>query len=190
MCHATIRIIREEHEALSAVLSSLLQLLSRQRAAPSPDFASLRAILFYLDEFPERRHHRKEAELLFPKLRARTPLARPLLDRLESDHARGERRIRDLQHALLAFETLGEPRREAFEQAARQYVDFYFAHMATEEQEILPLAERALTERDWLELDRAFEPAAGQPDEAAYWSLFTRIVKAVPAPAGLSLVAA
>jgi hemerythrin-like domain-containing protein len=115
----------------------------RQRTVP--DFAALRAMLFYVDEFPEKRHHRKESELLFPKLRARTPLSRDLLDHLDADHAQGARNIRDLEHELLGFEMMGEPRREAFEQAAERYVSFYMDHMATEEQQILPLAEKYLT---------------------------------------------
>ncbi len=146
-------------------------------------------MLFYVDEFPEKRHHRKESELLFPKLRARTPLSRDLLDRLDADHARGERNIRDLEHALLGFEMMGEPRREAFEQAAQRYVEFYLAHMALEEQQLLPLAERVLTEQDWADLDEAFaanhDPLTGHEPEADYLALFTRIVNLVPAPIGL-----
>ncbi len=192
MTHATVRIIREEHAALSAMLRSILLVLAQNRRDHSlPDFASLRAMLFYVDEFPEQRHHRKESTLLFPKLRARTPLSRDLLDRLDGDHALGEYRIRDLEHALLAFEMLGEPRRAAFEQAAAHYVDFYLAHMALEEQQILPRAERVLTAEDWAELDEAFlsnrDPLTGHAPEADYQALFTRIVNAVPAPIGLGV---
>ena len=190
MPHATIRIIREEHAALSAVLRSIVLLLAQhRRQGTQPDFAVLRAMLFYVDEFPEKRHHRKESELLFPKLRARTPLSRDLLDHLDEDHGRGERRIRDLEHALLAFEMLGEPRREAFEQAAQHYVNFYHAHMRLEEEQILPLAERVLTDDDWAELDEAFaanrDPLIGHTPEADYAALFSRIVGMVPAPIGL-----
>ena len=157
MTCATIRIIRQEHAALSAVLRSILLLLEEHRRKGSlPDFATLRAMLFYVDEFPEKRHHRKESDLLFPKLRARTPMSRDLLDHLDEDHAHGERRIRDVEHALLAFEMLGEPRREAFERAVGGYVDFYLGHMALEEREILPLAERVLTGDDWRGMDEAF----------------------------------
>jgi len=190
MTHTTTRIIREEHSALSAMLRSILLLLAQHRRQGTlPDFGALRAMLFYVDEFPEQRHHRKESELLFPKLRARTPLSRELLDRLDDDHARGERRIRDVEHALLAFEMMGEPRRLAFEQAAETYVDFYLAHMTMEEREILPLAERVLTEEDWAELDQAFganrDPLTGCTPDAEYSALYTRIVNAVPAPIGL-----
>jgi len=194
MTHATLRIIHEEHAALSAMLRSILFLLTQhKRHGTLPDFAALRAMLFYVDEFPEKRHHRKESELLFPKLRARTPLSRDLLDRLDDDHARGERNIRDLEHALLAFEMLGEIRRQAFEDAAQRYVDFYLAHMRLEEQHVLPLAERVLSEDDWTELDEAFsanrDPLAGHEPEADYRALFTRIVNAVPAPIGLGAAA-
>lgn len=190
MTHATVRIIRQEHAALAAMLRSIVMLLEQHRKKGSlPDFATLRAMLFYVDEFPEKRHHRKETELLFPKLRARTPMSRDLLDKLDSDHARGERRIRDAEHALLAFEMLGESRREAFEKTIEAYVDFYLNHMALEEREILPLAERVLTENDWLDLDEAFaqnrDPMTGHVPELEYNALFTRIVNMVPAPIGL-----
>ena len=195
MTHSTIRIIRDEHSALSAMLRSIVLLLAQHRRQGTlPDFAALRAMLFYVDEFPEKRHHRKETELLFPKLRARTPLSRELLDRLDDDHARGERRIRNVEHALLAFEMMGESRRKAFEQAVEHYVDFYLAHMAMEEREILPLAERVLTEEDWTDLDKAFganhDALAGCEPDAEYAALFTRIVNAVPAPIGLGAAAA
>ncbi len=190
MTHDAVRIILQEHAALAAMLRSILMLLEQHRSAGTlPDFGLLRAMLFYVDEFPEQRHHRKESELLFPRLRARTPLSRALLDQLDSDHARGERKIRHVEHALLAFEMLGEARREAFEEAVRAYADFYRAHMALEEREILPLAERVLSEADWQDLDAAFQancdPLTGHAPDRIYQSLFTRIVNRVPAPIGL-----
>jgi len=190
MSHAALSIIRDEHAALAAMLRSVLLLLSQHRRQGTlPDFAALRAMLFYMDEFPEQRHHRKESELLFPKLRARTAEANHVLDRLDQDHARGERAIRDLEHALLGFEMMGEPRREAFEQAAQQYADFYFQHMSLEEKQVMPLAERALTAQDWAELDEAFaanrDPLTGHQPEDDYRQLFSRIVNALPAPLGL-----
>lgn len=190
MPHRTLTVIREEHAALSALLRSILLLLSRHRTERTPpNFAALRAMLFYVDEFPEQRHHRKESDLLFPKLRARTPLARPLLDRLDEDHRRGEARIRDLEHQLTAYELIGEARREAFERAVSNYVEFYLQHMRLEEREILPLAEQTLSAADWAELDEAFaanrDPLTGHEPDDEYRELFTRIVNLVPAPYGL-----
>lgn len=189
--HATLTVIREEHAALAAMLRSILLLIEEcHRAGRRLDFASLRAILFFVDEFPEQRHHRKESTLLFPKLRARSPTARRLLDRLEAEHVRGERAIRDLERALLAYEMLGAPRQAAFEKAARDYADFYVAHMALEEAEVLPLALKTLTDDDWAELDAAFSSDEGRFTDARdvpvdYRALFSRIVQTTPAPVGL-----
>lgn len=190
MSHAALRIIHDEHAALAAMLRSILLLLAQHRRQGTlPDFAALRAMLFYMDEFPEQRHHLKESQLLFPKLRSRTAAANHVLDRLDEDHARGERAIRDLEHALLGFEMMGESRREAFEQAAQQYADFYFQHMSLEEKQIMPLAEQMLTAEDWAELDAAFaanrDPLTGHEPEDDYRALFSRIVNALPAPLGL-----
>ncbi len=190
MRHPALDVIRGEHQALAAMLSSLTMLLAQaRRAKMQPDFDVLRAMLFYVDEFPERLHHAKESALLFPKLRALAPELAPVLDRLDNEHARGERAIRELQRALLAFEVLGEPRRALFEEAVQQYVTFYLEHMAVEEDHVLPAAQRLLGDADWAEMNAAFtahrDPLAGHPPDAEYARLFRLIVAHAPAPIGL-----
>jgi hemerythrin-like domain-containing protein len=190
MSPTSLKIIRDEHGALSAMLRSLSMLLAEyRRKGNAPDFDVLRAMLFYIDEFPERLHHTKESELLFPRLRQRSAQAAEVLDRLDRDHARGEHAIRELEHDLLAYEVLGEPRREAFEQAVARYIEFYFAHMTLEEDVVLPLAEKLLTAQDWAELDAAFElnrdPLLGHAPDEVYRPLFSKIVQMAPAPIGL-----
>jgi hemerythrin-like domain-containing protein len=186
---ATLKILRDEHAALASMLRTLPLLVSATKDGRAPDFALLRDMVFYVADFPERQHHRKEAELLFPKLRARAPWARELLDRLEEEHARSEYWIHTLEHALTAWEVIGDARRAAFETAVRRYAEFYLAHMALEEREIMPLALQALTPADWAELDGALapepDPLTGLEPEAAYRALFDRIVFTVPPPLGL-----
>ena len=184
--HSTIRILRSEHAALVALLRAATSMVVRSRErAELPDFGLLRAMLFYIAEFPERHHHRKESELLFARLRARTPLARPLLDHLDGEHAHGEARIRELEHALTAFEMLGEPRRAAFEAALERYVDFYLVHMSVEEREVFPLAEQVLHVRDWAELDVEFaaaaDPLTGAAPDADFVGLLERLRPHLPA---------
>jgi hemerythrin-like domain-containing protein len=187
---ATLRIIRDEHAALAAVLRTL-QLIVRDahRRNRTPDFRSLRAMLFYVDEFPERLHHVKETTMLFARLRECTPQANAVLQRLDHEHAGGAARIRELGHLLTAWELLGEPRRKAFESALDDYVGFYLEHMRVEEAEVLPLAERAFGAADWLILDRAFgahrDALTGAEPEAQYAELFRTIVRITPAPYGV-----
>jgi hemerythrin-like domain-containing protein len=190
MRHTAIDVIHEEHQALSAMLRSLSMLVAQaHREGHVPDFEVLRAMLFYVDEFPERLHHPKESELLFPVLLQRCPELAPVMERLDQDHASGERSIRSLQHALLAYEMMGEPRREAFETQLSQYTRFYLQHMGVEETQILPAAKRVLLPDDWQVLDAAFadnrDPMRGHEPDPEYRDLFRRILNAAPAPIGL-----
>jgi hemerythrin-like domain-containing protein len=190
MRHLALDVIRDEHQALAAMLRSLSMLLQHARRENQlPPFDVLRAMMFYIDEFPERLHHTKESELLFPRLRRRAPEMAEVLDRLDRDHAAGERAIRDLEHALLAFEVMGESRRAAFEEATERYISAYLDHMAREENDVLPAAKRLLTAGDWDELDAAFaankDPLTGHEPEDGYRPLFRKIVNSAPAPIGL-----
>jgi hemerythrin-like domain-containing protein len=190
MPHIAAQIIRDEHAGVAAVLRSM-RLMMMQGPGDEPErfFDVLRAMLFYIDEFPEKLHHPKESELLFPLLARAVPELAPVIGRLEEDHARGESRVRELQHLLLAWELIGESRRAAFTNAAQEYVSFYLDHMRVEETQLLPAAERALGDAQWVELDQAFEtsrdPLAGGPRDPSFDRLFTRIVLAAPEPIGV-----
>lgn len=187
----TLRVIRDEHNALSGMLQSLSLLIRR---GPGDDtqrfFATLEAMLFYIDEFPERLHHPKESELLFPRVVRLAPQTAAAIERLEQDHLKGESGVRQLQHLLLAWKLLGDSRRAAFVEASGRYVHFYLEHMQLEEREILPAAGQLLSEQDWADLDAAFianrDPLTGKyPVDEVYEQLFRRIVHDAPAPIGL-----
>ncbi len=190
MPHQALQIMREEHTALAAVLRSLTMLLDMgPRDEPERFFDVLRAMLFYIDEFPERLHHPKESDVLFPKLVRAAPHLVPLIESLERDHKSGEEKVRALQHLLLAWELIGESRRFAFEEAARTYVGFYLQHMRIEEADLFPAALQLLSVSDWTELDAVFtkdrDPLATTQRDPCYDRLFTRIVTATPAPIGV-----
>jgi hemerythrin-like domain-containing protein len=191
MEHESIQIIHDEHRALAAMLRSIGLLVDR---GPDPEpqkfFDVLRAMLFYIDEFPERLHHTKESELLFPQVAKLAPETSDVLTKLEKDHVYGESAVRELQHLLLAWELLGDSRKAAFEQAAQRYLAFYLDHMKLEETVILPAARQVLTEADWAKLDAAFatncDPLTGKyPHDPLYDRLFSRILASAPAPIGL-----
>ena len=189
--HSALQTIRDEHASLAAMLQSMRLMVEK---GPSDDhrqfFNVLRAMLFYIDEFPERLHHPTESNLLFPKVVKLAPKTMGAVDKLERDHMRSEKAARDLQHMLLAWELLGPGRRAAFEEAMGQYIDAYLEHMNLEENVILPEAERCFSEEDWKLLDAAFaenaDPLTGQyrPTET-YEKLFTLIVTRAPSPIGL-----
>lgn len=182
MAHRALQIIRDEHAALSAMLHALAQMIERGPGdAPERYFDVMRATLFYVDEFPERLHHPKESQLLFPQLLKLAPQCSEVLEQLEAEHRGSESAIRELQHLLLAWELVGDSRRQAFEASAQKYLNLYLDHMQRENTLVLPLAERVLGEADWQVLDAAFatncDPLSGKyPRDPMYDRLFTRIV--------------
>ena len=125
-----IMILKDEHRSLSAVLSGLKE-LSRMayEATERPDFKVFRAMLRYIDEYPERLHHPKEDEYLFARLAARLPEAKPLLDELHAEHVEGARRIRDLERALLFLEDRWPVGAREFRDAVEGYSQFHWSHM-------------------------------------------------------------
>jgi hemerythrin-like domain-containing protein len=176
---AALSIIRDEHRTISAVLHALKDLAREaQDPAAPPAFAALRAMVRYIDEFPERLHHPKEDDLL-ARLVALAPETRPLADSLRQEHAEGARLVRELERALLFFEDRAPAGAVEFLEAVNAYAEFHWQHMRKEEQELLPLAERCLTDADWRLIDAAF---VANPD---FEKLFTRIVNLAPEPVGL-----
>ena len=191
MEHESMRVIVDEHSALSAMLRSLIMMSDRGSMEDRDQFFDvLRAMLFYVDEFPERLHHPKESTMLFPRVALLARHTRETIRQLDHDHAKGEASVRELQHLLLAWELLGESRRLPFEQAARAYCRFYLEHMRLEEAIILPAAQNTLTELDWQDLDDAFatnlDPLTQQNSRNPDFDLlFSRIVMQAPSPIGL-----
>jgi branched-chain amino acid transport system ATP-binding protein len=150
-----IAIIKDEHRSMAAMLKALLGHVAQARTgAVAPDFALAGAMLDYLQAYPERLHHPKEDEYLFRLLRRRCAEAIPTLDELEAQHLRGAEWMGELRRALQQSREAGNF--SAFDPVLSAYGDFQWRHMRTEEEGILPLAERHLTAQDWQLIDAAF----------------------------------
>jgi len=184
-----IMILKNEHRSISAVISGLKELARMaDEATERPDFRVFRAMLRYIDEYPERQHHPKEDRYLFARLLARAPSAQPLIDKLQSEHVDGVRRIRELERSMLFLEDRWPVGVREFRRLVDEYAHFHWDHMRKEEDEILPLAVLHLSADDWEAIEKAF---AGNDDPIAdlrekdFHVLFSRIVSLAPAPVGL-----
>jgi hemerythrin-like domain-containing protein len=190
MSHAGINIIRSEHRSIAAILHGLLYFSRRIiEGQPAPDFKVLRAMLYYIDVFPERFHHPKENDYLFAKLRLRTQEAEDIISRLENDHKCGEEKIRTLMQAVIRMECGGGSYVKEFANLVEDYAQFHWRHMGLEEDIVLPLAERTLTDEDWDKIDAAFsgnaDPLVGIEAKKSFDDLFRRIVTLAPPPIGV-----
>jgi len=185
-----IGLIQDEHRSLAAVIQAA-EFLARKyiRESKAPDFKLLHAMLYYVREFPERRHHPKEDKVLFAKLKARTSEAGAVIADLEQEHARGGQMLNALTVALGNWEAGAAQGANGFESELNRFADFYWRHMEKEEKQVLPVAERIFTDQDWKEVEAAFaanaDPMLGKNTGDEFRDLFSRIVRLTPAPMGL-----
>ena len=184
-----IQIIKDEHLAIAAVLFCLRYLiLGIREEGKAPDFVLLRAILDYIVSYPDRWHHPKEDQFLFAAVRLRTREADQIIARLEKEHQAGYPLVDTMKRELIAYQSGQPDAQEAFMASAGRYLELEWAHMRTEEDVLIPIAERVLTEEDWAGINAAFRendnPLFGiKPKEEAE-RLYQRILSLAPAPIG------
>ena len=147
-----LAVLREEHRSLAAVLHALLAQVDDTARRPDP--ALLRAMLFYIEQFPERLHHPKEEQHLFARLRQRTQECDALLGELEQQHAAGGSQFAELRGRLASSD------HDGFARAARAFAAEQWQHMRAEETVVLPAARQHLLAEDWRAIADAFEANA------------------------------
>ena len=186
-----------EHRSIAVVLHAMEYLVREQRDHGTRiNPAVFRAILYYLDVFPERMHHPKEEDYLFAAVRRKTSEADAVLDELRKEHDSGAHSIRDLEQDLLRYEEGGAKEFERFAAAVEQFVAGYRQHMRKEEDGVMPIARRVLNAQDWADINRAWadieaafaahrDPLVGASEERDRALLFRRIVELAPPPIGI-----
>jgi len=183
-----LHIIGEEHQSLAGILHAIRFMLKEVAAGKlEPDLKLFQAMVHYLDAYAEKRHHPKE-DLLFRHLPLRTVEGAEALAELAAQHAAAPQRMAALEQALAGF--VADPSRfDDFVRAFERYAEFYREHMMLEEEIVLPLLRRYLTEADWLAVNRDFlaEMAANSGQDGTtenFSALFSRLVDCAPAPIG------
>jgi hemerythrin-like domain-containing protein len=110
-------------------------------------------------------HHHQNGEdrLLWPKLRARVePEARPVIDLVEGQHAAIHTEVAQATSVLGRWRTFAHERdREHLADCFDRFGRLLAVHLTSEEEQVLPLAGRWLTQQEWDELGR--EGMAGVP---------------------------
>jgi len=186
----TLSIIRNEHRSLATVLHCLKSLIRELENDPKkPNFKVFHGILTYLDSFLHYYHHPKENIYLFPAVCRRHNEAHHVVHQLEREHDRGDELLNEMRKALSVYEFSGAAAFDDFRDTTNAYVEFERDHAIKEERELLPLAEKYLSEEDWVEIDAAFsnneDPLFGEQPRKEYRQLLRRITNMVPAPYGL-----
>ncbi|WP_255437847.1 hemerythrin domain-containing protein [Comamonas flocculans] len=151
-----------------------------------PNFTLLASLIEYIAEMPDKVHHPKENQI-FALLRSKTRELDAQLDRLEAEHRDAVAMTGRLDRALVSYVQAGAAGFAGFRDAARRYVAEEWAHVGTEEREILPVARRLFTPAEWEAINADFarngDPWAGEGNR--YAELFKRITQLAPAPIGV-----
>ena len=189
MKHLALRVIGEEHSALRAVLYSLEEVAQKPAASlGADDFEVMRAMLVYIAEYPEKLHHKKESETLFPMVLARSHELKSVIKELDDQHERGESAVWSLMHSLMLWEMLGSGRQKTFVNELKKYKEFYLNHMRVEAEIVLPVAEDVLSDDDWEILDSIFalnkDPLTGHQPSLEFEGLFQKISSYISAHEG------
>ncbi|MCA8052342.1 hemerythrin domain-containing protein [Burkholderia arboris] len=182
---SAITVILHEHDQLSTVIEGMRRFVHLLVAgAPVPGPIVFRAMLYYIREYPQQVHHPNEDRYLFRPLRDRTDEFDSVLNELESQHDRGDMKLRNLEHGLTRYELKGASALRTLGALMDDYAEFYADHRCLEETLILPAAKRLLTMDDWAGIDAAFranrDPFDGSKLEDDLGKLFSMIVNAIP----------
>ena len=135
--------LQQEHLTIRDSLDlvgALVDALDRGVVPPAED---LNAVLDFMDNFTDRSHRAKEEAVFSELVRTSDASVRPLIHRLEVEHAR-TRQIVSALHALVPRVEGGDPRaRQDFEMYLRSYRMRTRDHIREETRHLMPLVESA-----------------------------------------------
>lgn len=130
-------VLRHEHDAILMALKILDQISMEARLGNEKPADSLR-FLGFLREFADTCHHGKEEGLLFPAMiEAGTPASDGPVSVLRSEHEHGRALVAAMAEAV---ESPMSP--ERFSNVATDYAHHMRTHIAKENDEIFPMADR------------------------------------------------
>ncbi len=141
--------LEEDHRIIELMLPALERMADQFATGEFVRGYDVAQVLGFMREFVEAYHHGKEERELFPALEAGgVPRDSGLVLELVREHREARRCVAIMAAGM--SEAVGEdPAAESdFAEYAREYVALLQRNMETEDRELWPLAEKALTEED------------------------------------------
>ena len=104
-------------------------------------------------------HHTTEDDLLWPKLLDRAGLDAPLIERMEEQHHQIDASVAEVRTAMAAWRSDPMPATSsALSDRIGEFLIVLEGHLDEEEQVVVPLIDRELTEAEWQEMaERGFK---------------------------------
>lgn len=161
-----LELIRNDHKNLAILIKLLQEKLERVKQDLPIDYALIRDVVEYMQEYADRYHHRYE-DVVYGYYLKKIGAAESPIHRLEEEHhkiADDTASFRELIEMILLDSVVP---RETFAARLEAFIDQQRRHMEYEDREILPLLERDLTAADWAAIDDSLPPVAGTTDPRA-----------------------
>ncbi len=143
--------LRQEHRNIERLLVILERELDVFDRAERPDYEIIWAIISYFQVYPDVYHHPQE-DLVFRKLKARDPAAAAKVGDLAAEHQGAAERLRRVAQAVESVLKDQEVLRQTVDAIIRDFIVHERRHMAMEERDFFPAAEKALLAQDWADI--------------------------------------
>lgn len=156
-----IQMMKDRQKAMFSVLLAIRTIARRAlRADGKADFSHLKSLLEYLDRFPEKLHQPNEERHLFRAVLSREPGLSRVVARAQRDHAASKGYLVRLRAAVQDWENNVEGGISQTAIIADDYVRFARRHARLEDRDLISVARKVLSEKDWEEIGRIFGAAA------------------------------
>jgi hemerythrin-like domain-containing protein len=145
-----------DHANIAKILELLESEILAIEVGKTPDYPLLQDIMCYMNQYPDRFHHPRE-ELVLEKLVARDPTARTAVEDALDQHISIGLAGREFDRLLRTSDVDSVHVRERIGAAGFAYIRALRQHMLLEDKTLFPMATAALTNTDWLSVDRAID---------------------------------
>jgi hemerythrin-like domain-containing protein len=176
--------LRTDHVNIARLISLLDLQMGEFDRAGAPDFELMTDILDYALNYPELCHHPTE-DLVYQRLMERDPASSAVVLDLLEEHRKLTLITKEFADLLARVVLDGEVPRERLGALGREFVATNRRHIEREETIVFPLAEKALTDQDWAEIDAAIsadDPLFGAEVADQFRALYQSIVELPPEP--------
>src|SRR3974390_3017441 len=146
-----IDLLRQEHHNIEKLLLVLEQELSVFDRGERPDYEVIWAVIAYFQVYPDTYHHPQE-DMVFEKLKARDRAAAANIGDLAAEHRKGADRLRRVAQAVESVLMDREVPRHTVDDIIRDFIVHARRHIAMEERDFFPAADKALQAEDWAEI--------------------------------------
>ncbi|MCH8134926.1 MAG: hemerythrin domain-containing protein [Proteobacteria bacterium] len=151
-----IAALKLDHANIAKILELLESEILAIEVGKTPDYPLLQDIMCYMNQYPDRFHHRKE-DLILAQLVKCDPTAGAAVSDALDEHISIGLAGREFDRLLGTSDVDSVDVRERLGKAAFAYIRALRQHMLLDEKKLFPLAIAVLTDKDWQEIEGAVD---------------------------------